>query len=622
MAEENNIITQKGSEYTQTSFVGGMNLLGDDTQLATNEYRVGFDLTNRYAVLDPVLQSVEDTQAPQGLKQECVTFGTYVILFVAGRAYYRLYSNQVWTEIPVFFGMLSSTAPRYWSCAVPIADTNFYRLATTSTVGSLPDTAAKILALQVAGASQGNLPGLLIQDNINQPVFIYLDVNGLPTARTTQGYYQWSLTFTDVTNVTVATNGDNREYVPIGNYMAWSNGILFIVSQDFAQINRSVSGRPLDFIVNVVNTLATNTGNISVTDPSGRVHVYPPFTQLPGGDETSTNYSVGVGGITCIKPLASGGIFVSASGANFSVTLNTNATAPTIFGEYTFIREFLFNSNCLSDRVIFDSLGDTRFIDLAGVRSFNAIQQFLNEGNNSPFSATIHGAFGPDANPIVQDSTKTAAILYNNYELYSINTIFGPCIAKYDTLNECWVSFDKQQTDGKAVKIFAKIELSILRLFAITEDDRLFTLYVGPDTTTPYFRSGGICYTIMYTSTVIKIANPRIQLKMKSARAILNGITEDATCTMTPYGDNRLAQEPVTKNIVYTEPVLTTVDLMALPDVGTQLTNLAFVTPDVSQAWKYFLCFTWTDGSFVQFSTEMTELTPIGEAETTQGVVV
>ena len=78
------MVTQKGSEYNQTSFKGGMNLLLDDTRLDTTQYRVGFDLTNRYDVLDPVLGSALDPAAPQGLKQELVTFGNYIILFVAG----------------------------------------------------------------------------------------------------------------------------------------------------------------------------------------------------------------------------------------------------------------------------------------------------------------------------------------------------------------------------------------------------------------------------------------------------------------------------------------------------------------------------------------------------------
>jgi len=606
MSNVGNIDTEKGSEYNQLSFIGGMNLLGDDTRLDTTQYRVGFDLTNRYDSLDPVLQSVEDTQAPQGLKQECVTFGLFVILFVAGTAWYRSFNSQLWTEIIPFRGRLSSVAPRYWSISVPLATTNYYRVAATTTGltgNTTADSRGVVQALQVAGAAAGNIPGLLVQDNINQPVFIFLDGNGIPTCRITQTFAQWSITFTSNSNAIVAANGDKREYVPIGNCMAWTDGILYIVSQDFSQIYRSVSGRPLDFMVNVSNLLVTT-----------------PWVQTGGGDASTTAYSVGVGGITCIRPLSTGGIFVSASGANFAVTLDKSNVAVKIFGEFTFDRAFLFASNCLSDRVIFDSIGDTRFIELTGIKSFNAIKQSTNEGNNSPFSATIHGAFGPDENPIIQDFTKTAAVLFNDYELYSVNTIFGPAIAKYDTLNNCWVGFDKQQTGGKAVKIFAKIELSILRLFAITEDDRLFTLYIGPETTTPYFRTGGICFSVLYAGRGLKIANPRIELKMLRTRVILNKITKDCTCTFTPFSDNRLGQSAIKQSIIYESPAIVSNDPLALQDVNTQLSNLVYPTPDVKQAWKYFATFSWSGGSFVQFSMEMDELTP-NLPNTTEGTV-
>ncbi len=606
MSTVGNIDTEKGSEYNQLSFIGGMNLLGDDTRLDTTMYRVAFDLTNRYDSLDPVLASVEDTQAPQGLKQECVTFGLYVILFVKGTAWFRPFNSQLWTEIVAFRGKLSATAPRYWSVAIPVATTNYYRIAATSSVTgntASADSRGTIQALQVAGASAGNIPGLLVQDNINQPVFIFLDGNGVPTARVTQNFSQWSITFTADDNSVVAADGDQREYVPIGNCMAWTDGILYVVSQDFSQIYRSVSGRPLDFVVNVSNLLVTT-----------------PWKQVGGGDASTTAYSVGVGGITCIRPLSTGGIFVSASGANFAVTLDKSNVALKIFGEFTFDRAFLFASNCLSDRVIFDSVGDTRFIELTGIKSFNAIKQSTNEGNNSPFSATIHGAFGPDENPIIQDSAKAAAVLFNDYELYSVNTIFGPVIAKFDTLNNCWTSFDKQQTGGKAVKIFAKIELSILRVFAITEDDRLFTLYIGPETTTPYFRTGGICFSVLYGGRGLKIANPRVELKMLRTRVILNKITKDCTCTFTPFADNRLGQSPIQQKITYEVPNPVSSDPLALQDVNTQLSNLVYPTPDIKQAWKYFGTFSWSGGSFVQFSMEMDELTP-NLPNTTEGTV-
>lgn len=601
-----NAVTQKQSEYNQNLFSGGMVLFGDDTQIGPNQYRIGFDLTNRNGILDTVRASQKDSAAPVGLKQECVTFGNYIILFVAGAAYYRYYTSIGWTRIIGF--KMSPTAPRYWTCQIPVATTNYYRLAITTTISgqAFPDATAGINTLQVAGASAGNLPGLLVQDNINQPQFIFLSGAGVPTVRTTQTFSQWSLTFTDAHNTTIAPNGDNREYVPIGNVMAWANGILFITSQDFSKIYRSVSGRPLDFVVNVTSALAT-TGT---------------FTQTPGGDANTTAYSVGVGGITCIRPLATGGIFVSASGANFAVTLNTNATAPTEFGEYTFIRTFLFLAPCLSDRTVIDTLGDTRFISLTGIVSFNAVQQLQNEGRNSPFSYNIQNVFGSDTDPVIQDATVSAAILYDNYELYAVNTIFGFAIAKYDTIGQCWTSFDVQQTGGKAIKILAKIELSVQRLFAITEDDELYTLYIGPDETTAQFRTAGICSGILYANNNVRLSNPRTEVQLRDVRFIVNNIKKDTLVTFTPYVNNRQTKiGTLEKTLLYSTPTYPSDSSTALPDVDTELTNSIFTTPNCPQGWKVFGVFTWNEGSFTQFSMQLMDLTPMNPPNSQKSTV-
>ena len=408
-------------------------------------------------------------------------------------------------------------------------------------------------------------------------MFIYLDANGNIQVRTTQTFAQWLITFTDDTNVKVANDGsgnpiDKREYVPIGNCMAWSNGILYIVSQDFSTIYRSVSGRPLDFVVNVGFKLADNT-------------TVPAYTQYGGGDATTTSYSVGVGGISCIRPLSSGGIFVAASNANFAVTLNTNATAPTLFGEYTFIRTFLFNATCLSDRAIIDSLGDTKFIDLTGIRSFNSIEQFQNEGRNSQYSSLVNAAF----KGIIQDYALAASILYDNFEYYAVNSIFGPVILIYDTILGAWVGFDTMQTGGKKIKAFAKIELTIQRLYAITEDDQLYTLYASPTASDSYVRLGAE-YNI-----------PRISHAVSDVRCVLNNVTSDCTISAIPFTDNRLSEKSVqTKNVTYVPPVYPYSGPVNMPDLNTQLTNVLFTFPNGQQGWKSFAVIQWTgDASLV-----------------------
>lgn len=600
-------------EFVQSSFLGGMNLLLDDTRLAeqskllsdqyrlsqNSQYRLGLNSRNRYDVIDPVASSIKDNTLPIGIKQEIVTFGNYIIAFVSGKAYYRYYTDIQWTLIPLF-GM-SPTAPRYWTCQIPLSLTRYIRLASTTTVTqnantlTSPAVNGSIQLLTLEGAAQGNNPGLLVQDNINQPLFIYIDPNnGFPTCRQTQSFSKWMIGFTDATNVIVGPAGgsadstyDLREYVPIGSCMAWVNGVLFIVGQDGYSLFRSVSGRPLDFMVNVTNLLSTTQS----TNTLGQTA----YWQFGGGDATTTSYSVGVGGITCIRALSSGGLFVAASNANFAVTFNTTPNAPTIFGEYTFIRTFLFNATCLSDRTIFDSLGDTKFIDLNGIRSFNAIQQLQNEGRNSVFSANIALAF----KEIIQDIA--AAILYNNYEFYAVNTVFGPCIAVWDTLNSVWVALDTAQTNGKKIKIFAKIELAVQALYAITEDDEMYQLYASDtDEDSPSVRLAAMCSQ-----------DPKREQKITNFRCILTNITKDYSVTCSLFVNNRFVNSQ-TQKFSYVESISTYAGPNMGPDIGTQTNNILFSFPDSAQGWKAFVVLTWTGGgSLVFVSMSTTDIMPM-----------
>lgn len=555
------------SDYLQQSFAGGMNLLSYDTRIGNNQYVVGFNLRNRNDVLEPVKSSERDVAAPTGIKQEIVTFGNYVILFVAGLAYYRYYTSTGWKPVEGF--LMSVDAPRFWTCFVPVTITNYSRFAIVNTDTTEVAANGGITLNGVAAAMAGNNPGLLVQDNINQPQFIFLNSSGIPTTRVTQTYAQWTQT------------DNKREYVPIGNSMAWVDGRLYITSPDFNFIYPSVSGRPLDFVIAV--------------DENGD----------KAGDATATSYSVGVGGISCIRQLSTSALFVAASNSNFVVTKNMTQNAPTLFGEYTFIRTFLFNATCLSDRCIIDSLGDTRFIDLTGVRSFNAIEQEQNEGRNSQFSLTIQKAF----KNITQDASLSASILYDNYEFYAMDTIFGPSLIIYDTINKCWSSFDTQQTNGKRIKQLAKIELTIQRLYAVTEDDQLYTLYIGDTFNTPKFRPISASANLIRDERGYGVS-PKGEIKLTALRTVFDNITEDIAVMATPYVNNRLTEsQPQTKQISYSAPV--TPSLENQDDIDTQLTNAYFTFPDCGQGWKTFTLIEWTgDAVLSQFIYEFSDLTP------------
>lgn len=565
------------SSFTQQAFNGGMNLLADDTNLEENQYRLGLNVRNRFGKLSPVANGVLDIHAPAGVKQEIRTFGEFIILFCAGLCYYRHYTATGWKRILGF--QMSKDAPRFWTEVVPVLSSKYLRkLATAGNAN------ASVTLNVVSGASAGNLSGLVVQDNINQPQFVYIDVNtGLPTSRVLQTYSQWSWTEDSSTVI----SGDNREYVPIGNAMAWVDGILHVVSQDYSRIYRSVEGRPLDFVVNI--------------DENGD----------KGGDATTSDHSVGVGGISCLRQMSTGGLFVAAGNANFVVTKNQNPNAPRVWGEFTFIRTFLFNATCLSDRAIIDSLGDTRFIDLTGIRSFNAILQTQNEGRNSVFSLMIQSIFLTAAKEnITQSATSAAAILYDNYENYAVNTILGPAVAVYDTLTQSWVGFDLLQTGGSLVKMFAKIELTVQRLYGITSDDKLYTFYRGT-TYAPLIR------TLSFSPKVLRVGSdgvpPNWEHKLQMTKCTFSDITEDMTASVTPFVVGQPSKVgTITKSIRYQAPVQVYSGLGQLNDVNTNIRTENFPTPNCEQGSQAYDIITWTSqAELMGFSVDVVDMKPI-----------
>jgi hypothetical protein len=229
----------------------------------------------------------------------------------------------------------------------------------------------------------------------------------------------------------------------------------------------------------------------------------------------------------------------------------------------------------------------------------------------------IKGAFaimnedGSVHSSIIQSPDYSAGILFDDYELYACESIFGTVIAIYDTINSCWVGFDLAQTNGKRIKKFTKIELDVQALYAITEDDKLFQLYVGPETDEASFRSIGLCANIIWAGNNVKYANPKYELHPRVARVILNNVTSDCSVGLSLYVNNRLSSSPQTKQITYNEPADKSIGPLILADVDTQLENLYFNLSEVAHGWKVFAVINWTGGSITQFSAEFADVTPI-----------
>lgn len=578
------------SEFNQISFRGGMNLIYDDTRLADNEYREAFNVRNRFDVLDQIKEAKE-VDFPAGNKQAILTFGDYVLVFIGGSAYYQHYTSVGWTMIDGF--SMDHLVPRFYTVMVPVNTTYYGRYgvpvasidtAPTQFPGGSTDSGAGVISVESEGRS-GNLSGLLVQDGKNQPQFIYIGPDRVPTARVTQKYSDW---YYDPTGL-----HDRREYVPIGTYMEWYNGILFIVSVDGEAIYRSVSGRPLDFVVNV--------------DIHGN----------KGGDATTTSYSVGVGGITCLKALNDGSLFVSCrAGVCFAVTLNQTPGARTLFGEYTFNRRVLFNAVCLSDRAIVDILGDTAFIDVDGLRSYNAVMQFQNEGRNSIFSLKVASLFQQtnvvtrEKSTIIQSADSCAAIVYDNYALFAVNTIYGNAIIVYDTLNQCYSSIDLQTTT--AIRQFAKIDIGTMRLYCITSDNKVLQLYGGTNFSTSTFRMQSLCAGTLQGGANVRLQVPKMEIKLNEVRCILSRFSQDSTVSLECFVNNRLSVPTMMKYISYIAPTVPYSGSPIFSDVDTGLENMLFSITNCGQGWKVSVVLSWTGGgSITNIAAVMEDLVPM-----------
>lgn len=407
---------------SQLDFRGGINQLDPDYAIGVNEYVYGFNVRSRNNVVETIKAPVKELRAPAGRKQGLYGFDRYLLLFNQGSAYYKDTSlpltSQVWTYIPNLG--LSPTVSRIYAQAVPATLTSYVRVLKDDDVVS--GTTENPAAEQSNELVISGIPaGVVCQDGINQPRFIYIE-GGVPICRRIQSYLEW--------------NSTNREYVPVGAQMAYMNGILFVASG--STLYRSVSGRPLDFVVNV--------------DIDGN----------KGGDASTTAYATSFNDITCLAAMNSGELFVGTLDGCYPISLNYSST---IFGEPTFINNRAFSAGVVNHFSFVDLLDDYAFIDLDGIRSMNAISQLQNEGRVSLFSQRLGNIFVD----ILQTTDTCSAFIFDNYAYISVNTVYGNIVLVYDTVRKAWISFDSYGIGS--IRQFAATKLNINpELYAITEN--------------------------------------------------------------------------------------------------------------------------------------------------------
>lgn len=406
----------------QVDFSGGLNLLSEDIAISNNQYRLANNVRSRYGSIVPI-KSPLLINTPAGKKQGGIIAGNFIVIFIGGRAFYKsLYSDvdEEWTMIIGF--SMDADVDTIYCTAVPNATSTAIRKLTTSTdITSNVKLDSSMLS--------GSLACLVCQDGINQPRLIFAD----GTSRIAHSYFQWSIA--------------NREYVPIGKQMMYFNGILFIESPDSKSIYRSVSGRPLDFVVNI-----TSTGN-------------------KGGDASTTSFAVDYNNITCIQALNTDAFFVGTAYRCYSVKLDYDNK---IWGEPQFTITFLYNTGVINHKCFTEALGDFCFIDFDGLRSFNAVSQLLSEGRNSVFSQNLEKLF----TGISQDSKTACVISFNNYIFFSAKTIYGNCIIVFDTLAKVFTSVDLHEASNVKQFLSSYNEYEQC-LYVLTESNKLYKLESG-----------------------------------------------------------------------------------------------------------------------------------------------
>lgn len=427
----------------QKSFAAGFNLIANDTQLADGEYRWVINARQRFGYIEPNRKAILFDDAPEGLKQGGIGIGDVSIIFVAGEAFWRREGTTGWTQIPGF--LMDTLADRLWAIAVPDSTFNFKRQSDTSIKSPI------IVPPNVRIA--GTPAGILVQDGAHQPWIILLDpVTNTFIARVTKNYSQWS---------NASSVADDREYVPIGKFMMFMNQILFIVSSDGSQVYRSVSGRPLDFMVNV-----DFLGNKAATE-------------LQGG-AASVSFAMDNDTITNITPCNVADTFIYGTAHN--VRLLVFDYLNTIFGEPTF-REAMpaMEAGIVNDQSVLEILGDFCFIDAEGVKTFNAVSQLRFEGQNSTFSVAVSRLFKGKNNLSPIKQKKPVCISFDNYALFDVDTRWGRLIIVYDTLIDKWVAIDIIAFTGRIKQFWKTVTEDETRLYVVTARDKLYQLYADED---------------------------------------------------------------------------------------------------------------------------------------------
>lgn len=427
-----------------SSFTGGMRRNVDPSELEDNEYVHGENIRVRDGYIKPVKGPLDiSDQVPAGKKQGIYGYGTILVLFNGGKAYAKDFSDNAPQFSYINGFLMNDSVERIYAQDVPASWMNVERKLTDGT-----DITGGIKFLsEIAGTPAA----IVCQDGLNQPRLIFS--TGL--ARAAKIENDW--------NNSDLTEQDTREYVPVGKQMMYSpDGILYIFSPDSKIIYRSVTGRPLDFVI-AVDSNGDKLPSLSTGKPEASRLSYnldfSPMTAIFNINSTPR------------RNTEAAGFFVGTSQRSW-VVYPTYDQLP--YNEPTFSNQFVFSTGPLNQDSVEEVLGETVLITDSGPMTFSAITNSTSEGKNSPFYSKVAKLF--------QNITQTTTCIgkFDDYVLFSINTLYGQGVLVYDTTTGTFPSLDIYPEVNGVIKQFATIKVrGQKRLFFITTSDQLFEAFAG-----------------------------------------------------------------------------------------------------------------------------------------------
>jgi len=236
----------------------------------------------------------------------------------------------------------------------------------------------------------------------------------------------------------------------------------------------------------------------------------------------------------------------------------------------------LFGVGAVNQFSLVNLLGDNALITISGIRSFNAVMQATNEGRNTPFSARVNDLFDDI------EQVNTAAVVFDNYAMFSINTKFGPAVLVFDELGQSFSSIDQYLNVDTIVQFsIARTTLNQKLLFR-TIDNKLYEAFASSE------RERCQAYLGEFCSNEPEKEQQPLRLKL-----VYVDVKENGTVSATPYIDRQSVQ----KYQKFLRQSTAEVDPSQLLPFGPSTSdNARVLTIDVQRArnaWKIGLFIEW-----------------------------